>query len=147
MTIRMSRDEMFVEIVKTVAKRCTCIRPIDLAGQVGAILVQEGRVISMGYAGSPKGMPHCLDVGCIMQDGACVRTIHAEANAIAFAAKTGTPTNGSTMYCTLGPCLNCAKLIINSGIREVVYINDYRTSEGIELLKIAGIKVRKYYGM
>ncbi len=144
MTIRISRDQMFAEMVKVVAKRCTCIRPIDIAGQVGAILVKEGRVISMGYAGSPKGMPHCTELGCIMEGGACIRTIHAEANSIAFAAKTGTPTNGATMYCTLGPCLSCAKLIINSGIREVVYLNEYRTSEGIELLKTAGIRVRKY---
>jgi dCMP deaminase len=141
---RPSKEETFVAMVKEVAKRSTCLRPREIDGQVGAILVKEGRVISTGYAGSPRGMPHCLDEGCLMDGDACVRTIHAEANAIAFAAKSGTSTDGTTMYCTLAPCLSCAKLIINSGVKEVIFLNDYRITDGIELLIVAGVRVRKY---
>jgi len=141
---RITREKMFIEIVQTVAKRSTCNRPDEIKGHVGAILVRDGRIISTGYAGAPKGLPHCLEVGCQMEDGSCIRTIHAEANTIAFAAKYGIKTEGSTLYCTLAPCINCAKLIINSGIREVVYITEYRKSTGVQMLIDSGILVRKW---
>lgn len=141
---RITRDEMFAEIVLIIAKRCTCPRPEEIMGRVGAILVQQGRIISTGYAGSPKGLDHCQDAGCSMLDGHCVRTIHAEANAIAFAAKFGAKTDGAVMYCTLAPCLNCAKLIINSGITEVVYLHRYSSDDGLHILQMVGIGVRLY---
>ena len=134
---RISRLQMFAEILEVVAKRSTCIKPN------AAILVKDGRIISMGYNGSPKGAPHCIEVGCLEEDGACIRTIHAEANAIAFAAKYGISTEGATLYVTSSPCYDCAKLIVNSGITEVVYLKEYRRPEGIELLNKSKILTHK----
>lgn len=134
---RISRLKMFFDLLNVIEKRSTCDRK-----KVAAIIERDGRIISMGYAGAPAGLPHCIDVGCIIDEhGGCIRTVHAEANAIAFAAKNGISTDGATLYCTMSPCLNCAKLIINSGIKEVVYKEEYRNKDGINLLKEAGVKV------
>ena len=134
---RIGRDEMFMEIADTVALRSTCKR-----AQVGAILVVDKRMISMGYNGSPAGMAHCIDVGCLEapNEPGCVRTVHAEANVIAFAAKVGIATNGGTLYSTHAPCINCAKLLINAGIKRIVYHTPYRDPAGLNLLKEAGIE-------
>lgn len=128
---RISRNEMYAMILGIVAQRSTCLR-----SKVGAaLIVKDGRIVSMGYAGAPKGAPHCIDVGCeIGPDGGCIRTIHAEANAIAFAARYGISTHMSTLYVTISPCYNCAKLIVNSGIAEVVYLEPYRDKRGVNLL-------------
>lgn len=138
---RITRDEMLAEILATVAKRSTCNRR-----HVGAILTLEGRILSMGYAGSPAGTPHCTDVGCLIdpKGGGCIRTQHAEANAIAWAARKGISTENSILWCSLSPCLSCAKLIINSGVREVVFIETYRDSSGLDLLSTGGVKWRLY---
>lgn len=136
---RMTRDEYHAQLTKLVAKRSTCPRK-----RVGALLVKNNRVISTGYNGSPSGMPHCDDVGCeIGPHGGCQRTVHAEANAIAFAAKEGISTDGAILYLTMEPCLSCAKLIINAGIREVYCLGRYRDPSGINLLVNANIGV--YY--
>jgi len=138
---RKSREEMFSDIVKIIAERSTCSR-----AKVGALAVRDNRIISIGYGGSPSGLPHCLDDGCEEgPDGGCTRTIHAEANVIAFAAKAGISLDGATLYVTLSPCYDCAKLIINSGIVEVVFAEFYRKTEGINLLGKAGIKIRRFY--
>ena len=140
MSARISRELLFTEQVKLVALRSTCTR-----AQVGAIIVVENRPVSQGYAGSPAGMPHCIDEGCdIGPGGGCQRTIHAEVNAVAFAAKHGIAVDKAHLYCTLSPCLACAKLLINSGIKEVSYITRYRDDSGILLLLKADIKVNEY---
>jgi dCMP deaminase len=119
-----------MELANVVAKRGTCTR-----GYVGAVIAIDGRVISTGYVGAPAGLPHCMDLGCdIGPDGGCQRTVHAEANAIAFAAKHGVPTKGSTLYTLVAPCLSCAKLIINAGITSVIYSRPYRDSGGLGML-------------
>lgn len=139
-TKRITRQEMFVEILGVVKKRSTCAR-----AQVSALIVKDNRIISTGYGGSPSGLPHCVDVGCeIGENGGCIRTIHAEANAIAFAARQGISTDGSELWCSMSPCLDCAKLIINSGISRVYYLEAYRKRDGIKLLLAAGIKVFHY---
>ena len=104
--------------------------PVAYAQQrhVGAVVVKDGRIVSIGYNGSPPGQPHCIDVGCAAEDG-CLRTIHAEANAVFWAARTGTPLLGATMYATHSPCLTCAQQpIIVAGIRHFIYDNDYTAS-------------------
>jgi dCMP deaminase len=132
---RISRDQMLMEMALTASKRSTCNRK-----HVGAIIAIEGRPVSVGYAGAPAGLPHCLEHGCLAgPDGGCIRTMHAEANAIAFAARKGIATERATLYTTVSPCLACAKLIINAGIIDVWYLELYRKQEGLDLLSEKGI--------
>ena len=155
---RISRDTMFIKICQVVAQRSTCWR-----SQVGAVIVKEGRVISMGYNGPVSGMPACeeieprvrydMDHGKlpiwmeeeirqkVCMGPSCTRSLHAETNAIAFAARAGVSVEGCTMYCTMSPCINCAKVIVNSGIKKLVYMKEYRDTSGLDLLKSAGITV------
>lgn len=130
---RITRDEMLIEVAHTVAKRSTCCRR-----NVGAVIARDGRIISIGYNGSPVGMPHCTPATC-GPDNPCTRTIHAEANAIAFAARHGVPIERSFLYVTTSPCLDCAKLILNSGIIGVYYVEAYRDKTPIKLLHDGGI--------
>lgn len=132
---------MFMNIAKEVSKRSTCKRR-----KVGAVLIQENRIVSIGYNGSPSGLPHCEEIGCYPEHG-CQRTVHAESNCIAFAARKGIMTEGSVIFTTLSPCKNCAKLLINAGIKEIVYDQEYRITEGIELLKEANIVVYNYLSL
>lgn len=153
---RIDVDSMFVKMVHIVAERSTCSR-----ADVGAMLVRDRRPVGMGYNGAPPGMPHCLDEGCEQErvptgatgEGAypsemvvegCARTVHAEANVIAFAARNGIATHGTTMYCTHAPCYTCAKLMLSAGIVAVKYVREYRDSRGITLLESAGVRVLKY---
>ena len=139
---RITRDSMLAQIVGVVAQRSTCLR-----ARVGSLIAREGRILSIGYAGSPSGSPHCQDAGCLIgPEGGCIRTIHAEANAIAFAAKSGISLDGAELWCSYAPCLSCAKLLINSGIRHVHYLTDYRIRDGSELLMACGIPVTQYGG-
>jgi dCMP deaminase len=132
---RISRDQMLMEMAIIASKRSTCNRK-----HVGAIIALDGRPVSVGYAGAPSGLPHCLDHGCLPgSDGGCIRTQHAEANAIAWAARKGIATERATLYTTVSPCLACAKLIVNSGIDEVWFLELYRKTEGTELLEKLGI--------
>ena len=138
---RISRDYMYMEISRTLSLRSTCSR-----ARVGALLVRDGRVVATGYSGAPSGMPHCTEVGCLIgPHGGCDRTVHAEANVIAFAARHGISSEGSTLYVTLSPCTQCAKLIINAGITHVVYDEEYRDKSGIHLLESAGVVVRPFH--
>jgi dCMP deaminase len=139
-------DEYFMEICKVVAKRSTCDR-----GKVGSVVAKDKRLIVTGYAGSPIGIPHCDEVGHQMKtmthdDGSqtqhCVRTTHAEQNAICQAAKLGVSIDGATIYCKVTPCYTCAKMIVNAGIKRVVCEKKYHVGkESEELFKQAGIKL------
>lgn len=133
---RPSRDELGIRLATVYAARGTCLR-----AQVGAVISRDGRVISAGYVGAPSGQAHCLDIGCdIGTHGGCTRTVHAEANAIGYAARAGSSTDGATLYTTHGPCVDCAKLIINAGISRVVYDNPYRDASGVLLLLASGVE-------
>jgi len=116
MPSRITRDEMLMQFATIAAQRGTCRK-----AQVGAILAREGRVVSQGYVGSPPGFPHCTEYGCIGAGGHCMRTIHAEMNAILFAARNGIRTENTELYTTHSPCWVCAKAIVTAGIRRVVY--------------------------
>ena len=131
---RISRDELYVGVIELLAKRSSCEKT-----QVGAILVKDNRIISMGYNGAPSGVQHCTQGGCIIENGHCIGTIHAEANVIAWAARNGISTEGTVLYTTHQPCLDCSKLLINAGIKEVYFIEPYTDLRGYELLKAVEI--------
>jgi dCMP deaminase len=140
---RVSRDELCMQIAQLVANRGTCTR-----AQVGAVIAREGRVLATGYNGPPSGFPHCTDPGgCTDADRAsslgCVSAVHAEANAIAYAARYGIATQGANLYCSHLPCRKCAELIINAGISTLFYAVDYRMKDGWLLLQQAGIGMIK----
>lgn len=138
---RFPKRDVYLRIAEITSLRGTCPR-----AQVGAVLVMDGRLISTGYNGAPSHMAHCTDVGCQIENGHCIRAVHAEANAIAFAARKGIATEGATLFCTHEPCSTCAKLLINAGIVAVHYMTSYsHTHHGIALLSEAGIKVNLDY--
>ncbi len=142
--IRPSWDEYFVKLVDEVAQRATCDR-----GKSGCIIVKDKRILCSGYVGSPPGFSHCDEAGHLLKkvledDGTvrqhCMRTIHAEQNAICQAAKYGIPLQGTTLYCTMEPCRVCAMLIISVGIKKVVVKKKYHAAgDTNELFKNAGI--------
>lgn len=136
--MRPSWDEYFMGIARQVARRATCDR-----AQVGAIIVKERRILTTGYNGAPAGLPHCDDVGHLMVDGHCLRTLHAEQNAIIQAALHGVSVRGGTIYVTHQPCLTCAKMIINAGIVRVVYAGDYLDENSVAFLAQAGVALQK----
>ena len=129
-----------MQIAEAVASRSTCDR-----AHVGAVLVRDKRILCTGFNGSPAGLDHCDEVGHLMIEGHCVRTIHAEVNAIVQAAQHGVSTNGATVYVTHYPCIHCTKTLINAGIKHVVYKNGYRIDENAQAFyKQAGIDVEKW---
>ncbi|MFO7768018.1 MAG: cytidine/deoxycytidylate deaminase family protein [bacterium] len=137
----MSRPEWstyFMDIAGRVASRSTCPRRA-----VGAVIVKEKRILATGYNGAPSGMDHCTDIGCLMVEGHCVRTLHAEQNAIIQAAQFGVSTKGAEIYTTSSPCLTCAKMIINAGIRKVWYWEGYPDELAAEFLHAAGVEMVK----
>ena len=144
--VRPSWDEYFMEIADTVSKRATCDR-----GRSGCVIVRDRQILVTGYVGSPKGLPHCDEVGhqlkqTIHEDGTvtqhCVRTVHAEQNAICQAAKLGISLDGATLYCRMTPCRVCAMLIINCGIKRVVCANKYHAgAESEEMFKQDGVQL------
>ena len=121
---RPSWDEHFMTIAHMIARMSSCDR-----AHVGAVIVRDRRLIAEGYNGAPAGVDNCLDVGHLMVDNHCVRTCHAEINAIAQCARLGTACEGAVMYVTHFPCLSCMKAMINSGISSILYAEDYRASE------------------
>ena len=136
---RISWDEYFMAQSHLLSLRSTCSRL-----SVGATIVKDKRIVSGGYNGSIKGDEHCIDVGCKVVEGHCVRTIHAEINAILQCSKFGVGTEGATIYVTHFPCLNCTKSIIQAGIKEICYANDYRNNEyAREVLEKSGVIIRK----
>ena len=120
MGMRPEWDTYFLRIAQVVGERSTCDR-----AHVGCVLVVDKRILTTGYNGSPTGQEHCDDVGHLLVDGHCVRTIHAETNAIIQAALHGVSTKGATCYVTHYPCLNCTKALINAGIIRLVYETAY----------------------
>ncbi len=125
-----------MDITLDVSRRSTCLR-----AQVGAIIVKDKRILTTGYNGAPKGLPHCLDEGCEIVDGHCVRTLHAEQNAIIQAALHGVSLDGGTIYTTHQPCATCAKMIINAGMTRVIYAGHYPDALAMKYLKMAGVEV------
>ena len=143
---RPSWDQYFIELVDKVAERATCDR-----GKSGCVITKDKRILCTGYVGSPPGFPHCDEVGhlfkkVVNEDGTmsqhCVRTIHAEQNAIAQAARYGIALENTTLYCTMEPCRVCAMLIISVGVKRVVAKRKYHAAqETRDMLKEAGIEL------
>ena len=143
---RPSWDEYFLQLADMIGTRGTCDR-----GRAGAILVRDKRILTSGYVGSPIGISHCDDVGHEMhtvtgEDGTisrhCIRTAHAELNAITNAARVGVAVEGATLYCKFLPCYTCAKAIINAGIKRVVTFRDYHASKQSKIIfKKARVKL------
>ncbi|RDW19253.1 ComE operon protein 2 [Oceanobacillus arenosus] len=136
---RISWDQYFMAQSHLLALRSTCTRLM-----VGATIVRDNRIIAGGYNGSVSGSVHCIDEGCYVIDGHCVRTVHAEANALLQCAKFGVPTENASIYVTHFPCLQCCKQLIQSGIKFVYYAEDYHNhSYAVELFKEAGVETKK----
>ena len=143
---RPSWDEYFMEIARTVGKRGTCDR-----GRNGAIIVKNKRILTTGYVGSPSGIPHCDEIGHLLHDVIntdgtkskhCIRTVHAEQNAIVQAALHGVSTEGGTLYTKFEPCFTCAKMIVNAGIKRVVCDKRYHRAQLTRnLFKDAGVEL------
>ena len=145
--MRPTWDEYFMNIVDLVKTRSTCLRR-----QVGALIVKDKRILASGYNGAPIGCKHCAEVGCIRnelnipsgQRHEICRATHAEQNAIAQAAYSGTSIKDAVMYVTTQPCVLCAKLCINAGITKIIFRGDYPDELSMELLQEAGVRVLKY---
>ena len=134
MTGRVGWHTYFMNIARQAATRSTCDRK-----HVGAVIVRDKTILSTGYNGSIRGMPHCDDVGHLMQAGHCVATVHAEANAMIQAAKNGVRIDGAEIYTTASPCWDCFKLVANAGIRTVYYGEFYREERSIRVARQLGI--------
>jgi dCMP deaminase len=125
-----------MNIARQAATRSTCDRK-----HVGAVIVRDRTILSTGYNGSIRGMPHCDEVGHLMEDGHCIATVHAEANAIIQAAKNGVRIEDAEIYTTASPCWNCFKLIANAGIKTIYYGEFYRDKRSIDVAGRLGIKL------
>ncbi|MEK6891780.1 MAG: cytidine/deoxycytidylate deaminase family protein [Nanoarchaeota archaeon] len=136
MAQRANWEQYFMNIAKEVATRSTCDRK-----HVGALIVRDKTILSTGYNGSVRGMPHCDDVGHMMEDGHCVATIHAETNAILQAAKNGVMINGGEVYITASPCWPCFKMLANAGIKKIYYGEFYRDERIFDVAKQIGIEL------
>jgi dCMP deaminase len=140
-------DEYFMEITRLVARRSSCLRR-----QVGAVLVKEKNILATGYNGVPKGITHCAETGCLRaklnvpsgERHELCRGLHAEQNAIIQAAKHGTNIDSATLYSTTMPCIICAKMIINAGIKRVVYEEGYADQLSMEMVAESGLLVEKF---
>lgn len=143
MAERPSWDDYFMQIAHLVATRATCPRR-----SVGAVIVRDRRILATGYNGAPAGLPHCppgghetdWPLGCL-KAGHCMRALHAEQNALLQAAKLGIPCDGATIYVTCQPCNTCAKMVINAGIRRVIYEGDYPDEFSLELFRDSNMDV------
>ena len=141
---RPSWEEYFMDIASLVAKRSTCRRR-----QVGAIAVRDKRILATGYNGAPTGLPHCLDMGCLREElkipsgerHELCRGLHAEQNVIIQAAYHGVSIKGAAVYCTNLPCSICSKMLINAGIRDIMYQDGYADDMTEEMLSIAGVEL------
>ena len=145
MSDRPTWHQYFLTITRNVAERSTCTR-----AKVGAVIVRDKNILATGYNGAPAGMPHCLDVGCLIYTSRtpsgeaeenCFRTIHAEINAIAQAAKNGATIRDADIYITHTPCIHCVKVLINTGIRRIFYEREYKRATIEELLRGANIEL------
>lgn len=144
---RPSLDEYFMKMAYLVSTRSTCLRR-----KVGAVIVKDKRVLSTGYNGAPKGLPHCDEVGCVRENldvptgerHELCRGVHAEQNAIIQAAVFGTSIKNGKIYTTNHPCVVCAKLLINASISEIIFDDDYVDELAKEVLSQSGVKVRRF---
>jgi dCMP deaminase len=132
--MRVGWHDYFMNIAHQAATRSTCDRK-----RVGAVIVRDRTILSTGYNGSIRGMPHCDEVGHLMENDHCVGTVHAEANAIIQAAKNGVRIDGAELYTTASPCWSCFKLLANAGIRKVYFGEFYRDRRSIEVARQLGI--------
>jgi len=135
---RVDWNQYFMNIGREVATRATCDRK-----HVGAVIVRDKTILSTGYNGSIKGMPHCDDAGHMMEDGHCVATIHAEANAVIQAARNGVRLEGGEIYVTASPCWNCFKMLANAGIKTIYYGEFYRDERIFSIARRLGIKLQQ----
>ncbi len=150
MKIRPAFDQIFMNLALDLAKRSHCVK-----AQVGAVLTKDTRIISIGYNGPPAGTHNCDEEfpieGCPRDTkGSCSLALHAEENAILYAAKNGSQLEGTTLYCTLSPCISCARLIFQSGIKKVYFHSSYAKykglaiDEGVEFLRKFGVETVQY---
>ena len=133
---RVSWDEYFMNIAREVSTRSTCDRKY-----VGAVIVRDRIILATGYNGSIRGMPHCDEAGHLLEDGHCVRTVHAEANAIVQAARNGVRIDGAGIYVTASPCWICFRLIANAGINRIAFGEFYRDGRVYEMSQALGIEL------
>ena len=133
---RQTWEEYFMIIAFQVATRSTCDR-----NHVGAVLVRNKMILSTGYNGSIRGLDHCDDIGHLMENGSCIRTVHAESNAIAQAARNGVNCSDSELYVTTTPCWNCFKLVANAGIKKIYYSRVYKDTKTFDFAKLADIEM------
>lgn len=144
---RPTIDEYFMEMCGVVAKRSTCLRH-----HFGAIIVKDKMILSTGYNGAPRNMPHCLDIGCLRNEMGIesgtrheiCRAVHAEQNAILQCALHGVSCEGATIYTNGSPCMICGKMILNAGIKRVVYDMDYPDKLSLDMLSQAGVEVVRF---
>lgn len=135
---RPSWDNYFAQAALHAATRSTCPR-----AQVGCVMVHDNLALVTGFNGAPRGMDHCTDVGCLIENNHCIRSLHAEQNAIIQAARTGVSLVGATAFVTHHPCALCANMLINVGVVRVVYLNMYPPADGGEFLRQAGVIVER----
>lgn len=145
MSSRSSWDQYFMRIALLVAERATCNR-----AKIGAVIVKDKNIVATGYNGSPAGHPHCSDVGCLIyvsrnpdgeEEENCFRTIHAEINAIAQAAKHGVEIAGADIYINASPCYHCLKTLMNTGIRRIYYLKPYKINRITPLLEYSDVEL------
>lgn len=139
MTQRIGWDQYFMLQAALLSSRSTCKRL-----SVGTVLVRDRRIIGSGYNGAVSGDEHCIDSECYLRDGHCVRTIHAEMNALLQCAKFGTSTDGAVVYVTDFPCLQCTKSLLQAGITQINYLRNYHNDEyAMELIKLKHVKLQQ----
>jgi dCMP deaminase len=147
MNERPSWDQYFLTITRQVAERSTCKR-----AKVGAVIVRDKNILATGYNGAPAGLAHCTEVGCLIYESKtpsgeieenCYRTIHAEINAIAQAAKNGVSIRDAAIYVTHTPCIHCMKVLINTGITQIFYERDYKANTVRDLLASTDVVIKK----
>ncbi len=147
MNERLSWNQYFMTITRQVAERSTCKR-----AKVGAVIVRDKNILATGYNGAPAGMPHCLDVGCLIYESKtpdgdteenCFRTIHAEINAIAQAAKNGSSIKDASIYITHTPCIHCLKVLVNTGIKAIYYESPYKLHTLEEILRTPQVQMER----
>ena len=133
---RVNWEDYFMNIAKEIASRSTCDRK-----HVGSLIVRDKTILSTGYNGSIRGMPHCDDAGHMMENDHCVATIHAESNAVLQAAKNGVMIDGSEIYITASPCWPCFKMLVNAGIKKIYYGEFYRDDRIFDVAKKLGVEL------
>lgn len=147
MSERLSWNQYFLMITRQVAERSTCGR-----ARVGAVIVRDRSIVATGYNGAPAGMPHCTDVGCLVYrsqtpDGDleenCFRTIHAEINAIAQAARNGSAIRDASVYITHSPCIHCLKVLVNTGIKHIFYEKPYKLHTVEEIVRATQVTLEQ----